>query len=81
MRAVFDLWLRALLGTIPVSPHTIKDVPRYVLDNMGRDEGVGYYIVKGAGIPRIDIVGNAGRVNWNQLISSIPKDFSGASVQ
>lgn len=43
--------------------------------------GVGYYIVKGAGIPRIDIVGNAGRVNWNQLISSIPKDFSGASVQ
>jgi hypothetical protein len=41
----------------------------------------GYYIVKGAGIPRIDIVGNAGRVNWNQLISSIPKDFSGATVK
>jgi hypothetical protein len=43
--------------------------------------GVGYYIVKGAGLPRIDIVGNAGRVNWNQLMSSIPKDFSGATVQ
>jgi hypothetical protein len=44
--------------------------------------GVGYYIVKGAGVPRIDIVGNAGRVNWNQLMSSISTaEFSGASVQ
>ena len=41
----------------------------------------GYYIVKGAGIPRIDIVGNQGRVNWNQLMSSIPKDWSGATVK
>jgi hypothetical protein len=40
----------------------------------------GYYIVKGSGIPRIDIVGNQGRVNWNQLMSSIPKDFSSATV-
>ena len=44
--------------------------------------GVGYYIVKGAGIPRIDIVGNAGRVNWNQLMSSISTaEFGDASVQ
>jgi hypothetical protein len=44
--------------------------------------GVGYYIVKGAGVPRIDIVGNAGRVNWNQLLSSISTaEFGGASVQ
>lgn len=42
----------------------------------------GYYIVKGAGIPRIDIVGNQGRVNWNQLMSSIATaEFGGASVQ
>jgi hypothetical protein len=41
----------------------------------------GYYIVKGSGIPRIDIVGNQGRVNWNQLMSSIPKDFGSATVQ
>jgi hypothetical protein len=42
----------------------------------------GYYIVKGAGIPRIDIMGNQGRVNWNQLMSSIATaDFGGASVQ
>jgi hypothetical protein len=43
--------------------------------------GVGYYIVKGAGLPRIDIIGSQGRVNWNQLMSSIPKDFSSATVK
>ena len=42
----------------------------------------GYYIVKGAGIPRIDIVGNQGHVNWNGLMSSILKaDLGGASVK
>jgi hypothetical protein len=43
--------------------------------------GVGYYIVKGAGIPRIDIVGNSGRVRWSQLLSSIPTDTSNITVQ
>jgi hypothetical protein len=44
--------------------------------------GIGYYIVKGAGVPRIDIVGNAGRVNWSQLLSSIATaDFGSASTQ
>jgi hypothetical protein len=33
--------------------------------------GVGYYIVKGKGIPRIDIIGNQGRVDWPTLISQI----------
>ena len=33
--------------------------------------GVGYYIVKGRGIPRIDIVGSTGRVDWPQLVSQI----------
>lgn len=42
----------------------------------------GYYIVKGAGIPRIDIVGNQGRVDWNQLMSSISTaSFGEATVQ
>ncbi|HET9472738.1 MAG TPA: hypothetical protein VFO82_02530 [Steroidobacteraceae bacterium] len=42
----------------------------------------GYYIVKGAGIPRIDIVGNQGRVNWNSLMSSIATaDFGGTTVK
>ena len=31
----------------------------------------GYFIVKGSGIPRIDIIGNAGRVRWSQLLLSI----------
>jgi hypothetical protein len=42
----------------------------------------GYYIVKGAGIPRIDIVGNQGRVRWSQLMSSIATaDFGGGEVK
>ena len=41
----------------------------------------GYYIVKGAGLPRIDIVGNQGRVNWSSLLSSIPTDFSTVKVE
>lgn len=43
--------------------------------------GAGYYIVKGAGIPRIDIVGNAGRVRWSQLLASIPKDTTNMTVE
>jgi hypothetical protein len=43
--------------------------------------GVGYYIVKGAGIPRIDIVGNSGRVRWSQLLATIPKDASNITVK
>jgi hypothetical protein len=43
--------------------------------------GVGYYIVKGSGLPRIDIVGSQGRVNWNSLLSSISTaEFGGATV-
>jgi hypothetical protein len=43
---------------------------------------MGYYIVKGSGMPRIDIVGNQGRVSWNQLMSSIATaDFGGTTVQ
>jgi hypothetical protein len=33
--------------------------------------GIGYYIVKGKGLPRIDIIGNQGRVDWPVLISQI----------
>jgi len=44
--------------------------------------GVGYYIVKGAGVPRIDIIGSQGRVNWNQLLSSISTtEFSSATTE
>jgi hypothetical protein len=44
--------------------------------------GVGYYIVKGSGLPRIDIVGSSGRVKWSQLMSSIATtDYGSASAQ
>ena len=33
--------------------------------------GIGYYIVRGRGLPRIDIIGNQGRVAWPQLIAQI----------
>jgi hypothetical protein len=33
--------------------------------------GMGYYIVKGKGLPRIDIIGNQGRVDWPLLVSQI----------
>ncbi len=43
--------------------------------------GVGYYIVKGAGVPRIDIVGNSGRVSWSQMLGSISTaDFGGTTT-
>jgi hypothetical protein len=42
----------------------------------------GYYIVKGSGLPRIDIVGNQGRVRWSQLVSTITTtEYGGASAQ
>lgn len=42
--------------------------------------GIGYYIVKGRGIPRIDIIGNQGRVNWPQLVSQIVSGLNSQSV-
>ncbi len=44
--------------------------------------GMGYYIVKGSGLPRIDIIGNAGRVRWSQLVEQISTtEFSGATAE
>jgi hypothetical protein len=33
--------------------------------------GMGYYMVRGRGLPRIDIIGNQGRVAWPQLVAQI----------
>ncbi len=44
-----------------------------------RDDG--YYIVKGRGIPRIDIIGNAGRVDWPRLVSQISAGMAAESVE
>ncbi len=40
----------------------------------------GYYIVKGRGLPRIDIIGNQGRVNWPQLVSQIASGLAAQDV-
>ena len=39
--------------------------------------GIGYYIVRGKGLPRIDIVGNQGRVAWPQLVGQIVAGMHG----
>ncbi len=39
--------------------------------------GIGYYILQGKGLPHIDIIGNAGRVNWRQLVSQIGSQMRG----
>ncbi len=44
-----------------------------------RDDG--YYIVKGRGIPRIDIIGNAGRVDWPRLVSQISAGMAAENVE
>lgn len=38
--------------------------------------GRGYYLVRGAGIPRLDMIGHEGRVNWPRLVSQIRSAMS-----
>lgn len=40
----------------------------------------GYYLVKGRGLPRIDIIGNAGRVDWTQLVGRISASMHSQNV-
>jgi hypothetical protein len=35
------------------------------------DRPPGYYLVKGWGLPRIDVIGNARRVDWPQLVTTL----------
>ncbi|HSC08412.1 MAG TPA: hypothetical protein VLD59_16425 [Steroidobacteraceae bacterium] len=42
-----------------------------LMDGIERQQGESYYIVKGSGLPRIDIIGNARRVSWNRLVSQL----------
>lgn len=45
-------------------------------------EGGGYYIVKGSGIPRIDVIGRNRRVGWDDLLRRLQSvRFGGASVR
>jgi hypothetical protein len=40
----------------------------------------GYYLVKGRGLPRIDIIGNAGRVDWAQLTAQIAASMHSQNI-
>jgi hypothetical protein len=40
----------------------------------------GYYLVKGSGLPRIDIIGNAGRVDWTQLMGQIAASMHSQNI-
>ena len=40
----------------------------------------GYYIVKGRGLPRLDIIGNEGLVNWTQLLSQVESAMRSGGV-
>lgn len=42
--------------------------------------GVGYYLVKGRGLPRIDIIGNQGSVAWRQLLAQISSGIESGPV-
>jgi hypothetical protein len=42
--------------------------------------GVGYYLVKGRGVPRIDIIGNQGSVAWGQLLAQISSGIQSGPV-
>lgn len=49
-----------------------------VCDMAGIEQaGIGYYILKGKGLPRINIVGNAGRVSWPQLVQQVGTQMRG----
>jgi hypothetical protein len=42
--------------------------------------GMGYYLVRGRGLPRIDIIGNQGRVAWPTLLAQISTGIESAPV-
>jgi hypothetical protein len=35
----------------------------------------GYYLIAGSGLPRLDIIGNVGRVDWQQLIGQVAESM------
>lgn len=41
------------------------------MSGAGPAPGGGYYLIKGSGLPRLDIIGNVRRVDWQRLIGQI----------
>jgi hypothetical protein len=42
--------------------------------------GVGYYLVKGRGVPRIDVIGNQGEVSWPQLVAQLASGIQNGPI-
>lgn len=54
---------------------------RAELDGLARDDG-GYYLVKGAGLPRIDVIGRNRSVAWKDLVERLRRiQVEGAAVK
>lgn len=51
-----------------------------LMGGIPRREG-GYYIVRGGGLPRIDVVANSGRVAWSQLVGQVLEAIARGGVQ
>lgn len=51
------------------------------LDGLARDDG-GYYLVRGSGLPRIDVIGRNRSVAWQDLVERLKRiQVEGASIQ
>lgn len=51
------------------------------LDGLARPDG-GYYLVKGAGLPRIDVIGRNRRVAWKDLVERLRRiQVQGATIE
>ncbi len=51
------------------------------IDGLARDEG-GYYLVRGSGLPRIDVIGRNRRVAWKDLVERLRQiQVEGAKIE
>jgi hypothetical protein len=51
------------------------------LDGIARPDG-GYYLVRGAGLPRIDVIGRNRRVAWKDLVERLQRiQVEGAEIR
>ena len=51
-----------------------------LMNGIGQAEG-GFFIVKGGGLPRLDVIGTAGRVAWSQLVSQVRTALASGEVE
>ena len=51
-----------------------------LISGIERPDG-GFYIVKGGGLPRLDVIGTSGRIAWSQLVSQIGLALSNGQLE